>query len=183
MRLFIALDIPENLKEKIVNIQKAINSLADVNSVEKGNLHLTLNFIGDVEEKEIENIIKKTENISKQFKKFKIHIKNVGYFGSPNVIRVIWIGCEDGSGRLVEIFNKLEDELSYLREDEFDFNPHLTIGRPKFVENKKKFLEKLEEFKDTDFGEFVVDRIALKQSKLSPKGPIYSDFKVFKLGD
>ena len=183
MRLFVAADIPDILKEKIIEVEKQIESLADAKCIEKENLHYTLKFLGEVGENESENIVKKMENVSKQVKKFKVHAKGVGYFGSPDFIRVIWVGCEEGSKQLIEISKKLNEELKYIREDEFDFHPHLTIGRPRNVENNKNLLEKLEEMRSMDFGEFVVDKIVLKQSKLSPKGPVYSDFRVFKLGD
>lgn len=183
MRLFIAVDIPEVLKEKILEIEKQVESLADVKYVEKENLHYTLKFLGEVDEGEVENVVKKVKGVCKSLKKFQIHAKGVGYFGSPNFIRVVWIGCEEGKEELVEISKKLEDELSYIRKDEFDFHPHLTIARPRNVEDKKRFLEKLEELKNLDFGKFTVDKIALKQSKLSPKGPMYSDYKIFELGD
>jgi len=183
MRMFVAVDIPEGLKEKIIEIEKEIQSLADVKATESENLHYTLKFLGDVEEKESENVVKKIEVISKQFKKFKVHTKGVGFFGSPDFIKVVWTGCEEGKETLINISKKLEEELKYIKEDEYDFHPHLTIARPRNVENKKKFLEKLEEMKNLDFGEFIVDKIILKQSKLSAKGPEYSDFKVFELGD
>ena len=183
MRLFVGVGIPEELKEKIIETEIQIQNLASVKPVEKENLHYTLKFLGEVGEKDIENIVKKIESVSKQAKKFKIHVKGVGYFGSPNFIRVIWIGCEEGKKELAEISKKLEEELKYIREDEYGFHPHLTIARPTDAKVKKRFLEKLEEIKNIDFGEFIVDKIVLKQSKLSPKGPIYSDYKVFNLGD
>ena len=183
MRMFVAVDIPDLLKEKIIEIEKQLDSLADIKFVEKENLHYTLKFLGEVGQNQIEDVIEKIEKISKQFKKFKVHTRGVGYFGSPNFIRVIWIGCEEGSQELIEISKKLELELRYIREDEYNFHPHLTIGRPRNIENKKKFLEKLEEMKNIDLGEFVVDKIILKQSKLSPKGSVYSDSKVFNLGN
>ena len=138
MRLFVAVDIPDSLKEKIVEIEKQIESSDDIKCVENENLHYTLKFLGEVEEKESENIVKKIEAVSKQVKKFKVHAKGVGYFGSPNFIRVIWVGCEKGSNQLVEISKKLEQELKYIREDDFDF--HLRLSPPKLQRRRIRIL-------------------------------------------
>lgn len=54
-----------------------------------------------------------------------------------------------------------------------DYYPHLTIQRIKYIENKKDFLNFLEKYKNYSFGEFVVDKIYLKRSILTNKGPIY----------
>ncbi len=183
MRLFIAIDLTDEMRKKIIEIKKKLTSGEfDVKFVEPENLHITLKFLGDVEEDKIGYIYSVLENVSKKFKGFNVEIKGLGYFGSSKFIRVIWLGIEKGCSEIVSISEQLEKELGFLRKNEFKtHSPHITIGRVKSGRNKDKLLRCIEELKDVNLGEMNVNVIKLKESILTKKGPIYSDLKSFKL--
>lgn len=169
MRCFIAIDLPEKVKEEISNIQKKLPE-ARMNLVNPDNAHLTLKFIGEIDSKSAEKI---RESIKEVKFDIKCRISGIGVF-SPSFIRVIWISLEPeeklGEIQLL-IDNKLE-ELGFKREKKW--KAHLTIARVKQIEDKQKFLEKLRKIniKPVDFN---ANNIKLKKSVLTSKGPVYED--------
>ncbi|MEK6852568.1 MAG: RNA 2',3'-cyclic phosphodiesterase [Nanoarchaeota archaeon] len=177
MRCFIAIDLPEDVKEKLVNLQNHLKDLEDVKIkfVEKGNLHLTLKFLGEISDVEINRIKEKLKQLD--FNKLRCEIGSVGVFPSPNYIRVVWISLEPLSTlrELAEKVNSLLDK----KEDKFD--SHITLGRVKFVKDRISFIKKLDGLKISK-EEFVVNEIKLKKSTLTSNGPVYEDIFVVKLG-
>ena len=180
MRLFVAVDISEDVKKKIIDVQKQLEDRENrIKFVESENLHFTLKFLGEVKEKDVDFVCKQAGSVCAEFKPFKIQVSGVGYFGSSSYIRVIWAGVI--SEQLVKLAGKLNEKLASIRDEDFEYKPHLTIGRASFIGNKEKLLEKIDKLKDVNFGEVDVKEVILKESKLSSKGPAYIDYKVFKL--
>ncbi len=95
MRCFVAVDIDENLKDKIINIQKELATLGNMKLVEKQNLHFTLKFLGEINERTIKEVMNKLESIAKQTQSFTINIQGMGAFPSLDYIRVVWIGADE----------------------------------------------------------------------------------------
>ena len=176
MRCFIGVDVEEKLKEKIVKIQKNITR-AGIKLVERENLHFTLKFLGEIDDEKIEQVKKKLSEVS--FKAFKIFIKGVGAFPNINYIRIIWIGCDSPEmNKLSEIVDEKLAGIGFKRNEKYQ--NHVTIARVR-IKPPEKLIKKIRELKDTEIGEMVVDKIKLKESKLTPSGPIYSDLKTFEL--
>ncbi|MEM2175107.1 MAG: RNA 2',3'-cyclic phosphodiesterase [Candidatus Micrarchaeia archaeon] len=175
MRCFIAIDIPEDLKEKINEFQSDLEKMFKnkIKFVEKENLHITLKFLGEINEKELEKLKRILESI--KFSPFKVRLKEIGFFPDEKFIRVIWIGGFS-DGKLEEISKiineKLKKENFYFDER---FSPHLTIGRVK----EKIDITKIN--REIDFGEFTVKEIKLKKSTLTQEGPIYEDLVIKEL--
>ena len=171
MRLFIAIDIPEEIKEKISNFQKQIK-MKGIKLVEKENLHITVKFLGEVDENLLNDIL----NLDLSIEPVKIKLNQLNVFPNMNYIRVIWIGAYGEN--LIKIFEDVDKKLSNLGfKKEREYVPHLTIGRVKFIENKKQLKDKIEKFKDVDFGEFEAKKLKLYKSTLTPNGPIYEVIK------
>ncbi len=184
MRLFIAIDLNKELKDKIKNIEDELKKLdLPIKFVEPENLHFTLKFLGEVSEERVKEIEKTVSEVLKDFKPFKVFIQDFGYFGSPNYIRTLWLGLKEGGKEIIEISEKLDEVLSYIRKNEHEPKPHLTIGRVKSNKNKEILLKEIEKLKNVKIGEFYVNKIKLKKSVLTKKGPIYSDLKVFELSE
>ncbi|MEO2116937.1 MAG: RNA 2',3'-cyclic phosphodiesterase [Methanocaldococcus sp.] len=171
MRLFLAIDIPEEIKEEIAKFQGQFK-MKGIKLVEKENLHITVKFLGEVDEEKLKEIL----NLDLSIQPVKIKLKTLGTFPNPNYIRVIWIGAYNEN--LIEIFKEIDKKLSNLGfKREREYVPHLTIGRVKFIDNKKKLKDRIEKYKDIDFGEFEVNHIKLYKSTLTPNGPIYEVIK------
>ena len=182
MRLFIAADIGEVIRERIEDIKNEIRKTeADIKFVEKENLHFTLKFLGEVDEDKVIEVVNIISECVKGVKQFKVNMEGIGFFGSPNFIRAIWIDIKDGRNEMVNVIKILNKNMDYIRKEEHKPAAHLTIGRVKSARSREQLLKKLGELKDVKAGETVVKAVVLKQSQLTKKGPIYSDYKVFGL--
>jgi len=177
MRCFLAVDVPEALKDQIVQAQAQIAGL-DTKLVERENLHFTLKFLGETDSKILEKVVQKISRIKTG--PINIRLKGIGYFPGPSFIRVVWLGAE--SQPFLDLHSTVNDVL----EEEFQKEkpaPHLTLARVR----SQKFADKIRAFgeahKSRDFGSFACCKICLKKSTVTRKGPVYEDVKVFDLND
>jgi len=168
MRLFVAIEIDDKIKEKIAETCK---ELIEKSSLEK--LHITLKFIGEVEDDKIDQVIKALEKIN--FEPFEIDFKGVGAFPNQNFIRVVWVGCE--SKKLSELSEKIENALAnFCKKEKRPFSGHVTIARPKRKIDLKDFFAK---HKEKGFGKMKVDSFVLKKSTLTKTGAIHETIRRF----
>lgn len=173
-RLFIGIELPDRLKEKIFNLGKEFRSLVKANFVSEENLHISLQFLGYVNESKLEQIKESLSSI--EYRSFPVEVKNFGAFPSKKNLRVIWAGIENNI-HLSNLQNKISKSMKEIgfKPDEREYRPHITIARVKYVEDSQK-LQQLISAKQ-EFGSFVVERFHLFESKLYRSGPIY--LKVF----
>lgn len=180
-RGFIAIDI--NVTPNVLNLlQDITNSNADVKLVEPQNIHITIKFLGDVREDNIDEIEQIMKDSVKEIEPFKLKLSGTGVFPNQNYIRVVWIGIKDSE--IIEIISRSIDErLSQLgfKREKRGFSAHLTIGRVKTAKNKQLLLKAIENYKDFEFSIQEVKSIKLKKSDLTPKGPIYTTLREVKL--
>lgn len=178
MRIFIAIPLPENIKENFLEVQeKELKFLGRIKLVEKENLHSTLKFLGEVPQEKVEKIFSELEKIPK-VGKFSVNLKSLGVFPNQNYVRVIWVGVEKGNEEIVKLQNLVDDRLEQLNfNKEKNFHPHFTLARVKLIKEKEKLRKILEEYKDYSFGEFEIHSIEVMKSELSREGPTYTSLK------
>lgn len=161
-RLFLAIEIPAELRKKI--FKELVKPLAKLKTVKEENLHITLCFIGEADEAQV---VKKLEGLS--FEPFRARLHEVGEFSG----RVAWLGVQ------AEEAEKLAGDINAKLgiKDEQGFNGHLTLARGK---EKVNFYEEFAKIKKAPFDErFIVGRIILFRSELAKEGPTYSKAKEF----
>lgn len=175
MRIFISINISEELKEETLKLQESIDSITGVNIIPINNLHITLKFLG--ENKNIQAIIEKLRKI--KFEPFEIYSLNTGFFPNENHIKVVWIGFER-STQLEKLFEQIEDLIGENFEQKFSFSPHLTIARIKNLDQKDK--STLMKLKETKMKKTLskIGSFKLMKSTLTPLGPIYEVLEEFK---
>jgi 2'-5' RNA ligase len=177
MRCFIAIDLPEEVRENIYKINEV---LKDINikykPVEKHNLHLTLKFLGEISDYKVNLVIDKIKKL--KIKKFKASLGNIGFFPDENFIRVLWISLEPSS-LIKKIHEEIDEALKQYFKKDKRFESHITIARIKNIKDRKEFLEKVRNVKIKE--EFEVEEIKLKKSILRRDGPEYTDIYVFRL--
>lgn len=182
MRLFVAIDLPEAVKEKAAFVIGKLKELGiDVKFTESENIHFTLKFLGEVSEdrvKEIEGII---SNALGRTKPFRVSVEGIGYFGKPEYIKTIWVDTGEGREELVKLARAMNEALNDIRQEYREPKPHLTLGRVKSGRNREALLDKIEELRHVKFGEMDVKLVKLKQSVLSREGPQYTDLRSFRL--
>jgi len=174
MRTFIAVPIPDEVKDLIVGIQEKLEAVrADVKWVERENLHFTLRFLGEVEEEKIPKV-KKSISALGNFRAIQAETGALGAFPSFSSPRVIWLGLKKGEREMVAMAAALDKAL---REEGFPpedkpFQAHLTLGRvrsPRDLAQLKKMLTEISPPEKV----FQVNEICLFKSTLTPSGSIY----------
>jgi 2'-5' RNA ligase len=174
MRLFIAFDIPESVKEQLVSIQKKIKTEAKISWVKAENMHLTLKFLGEVDEGKVDDIKQRLGKVS--FKPFEASVSEIGVFPSENYVRVIWVGLKDDKS-MQKLAQDIREALPEFKDD-YEFKAHLTIARVKFVKDKKALVEELKKLKPKP-EKFKVENFKLYKSTLTREGPVYEEVGVF----
>ncbi len=179
MRTFIAVEIPDNQKNIIWNSIQEFKKLGlPVKWVEFANLHITLKFIGEIDEKKLDRILTTLSSVSIRIKPFTVQLENAGCFPGIRNPRVLWIGVSQGSNELISLAADIENELSKygFRKENKKFHPHLTFGRIKTPCRVDEILNKTIKTEPFDMSEF-----ALFKSTLLPSGPVYEKIKIFPL--
>ncbi len=173
MRLFIAIELPEQVKKYLKELQEECTGIKA--SFAK-DFHLTLKFLGEVPENKINKI---KENLSEiEFEKFKLTLSKVGYFPSESYIKVIWVGAEP-EDKVAELQKKVDAAMQKagFKKDK-RFKTHLTIARVRFLEDKEEFIKKMNNLAIEKIG-FEVNSFSLIKSTLTKKGPVYEELEKF----
>lgn len=186
VRAFIAIPIPKAVKDYLSNLIFNFQQTISENSikwVDPNNIHLTLKFLGDLTNSAIKNLTTSLE--SNKLSSFELKIEKVGAFPSIYKPRVIWVGISKNDV-LNNLAGYIKEVTQFIQPEENDkpFSPHLTIARIKpGIKNEsyellKKVLVKNREIEPI---QFPVSNYCVFQSKLTPKGPIYSVLNSYDL--
>jgi RNA 2',3'-cyclic 3'-phosphodiesterase len=194
MRLFIALDIDDAIRERIARFVEGVSSLApDARWANPESLHVTLKFIGEQPEAALEGI--KDELATIPASPADIHFCGYGFFPTAKSPRVFWIGLQAGL-QLAALAKAIDGQMASLgipKEDR-SFSPHLTLARGRGGSgsprrNKtdgpnrtfQQLQKKLALLTDPEFGTMTAHEFFLYQSHLSPKGSKYTKLARFDL--
>ncbi|MFC2143333.1 RNA 2',3'-cyclic phosphodiesterase [Candidatus Aenigmatarchaeota archaeon] len=175
MRCFIAVDIDQEIKEKIMTLQSELPRKG-VKIVGPDNLHFTMKFIGECNEDDANYI---EESLIREIPKntrFSVKLSGISVFPNEKNIKVIWIGAPE----LSELMEKIRKALSRWPDDHSTI-PHLTLARVRSPESKQEIQSFLKKHKNDSFGTTIIKTVKLKKSTLTPQGPIYEDLKTFEL--
>jgi RNA 2',3'-cyclic 3'-phosphodiesterase len=179
MRLFLAINLPQELKSEVGQLIKELND-PGLKKVSPENLHITMKFLGEVDEKQADKIKQNLGEIKTQ--PFKISLAGIGFFPGENYPKVVWIGLDEGRQELISLQREIDSRMSDLGfKKEKIYEPHLTIARVKFLKDKKKLIEETGriEIKQT----FEARSLDLMESFLSQKGPEYKIVQEFEFND
>lgn len=172
IRCFISINIPENIKQKIKEIQDKLPEFKG-KKTEFENLHLTLKFLGEISEEKLEKVKERLKEIN--FKSFEVEIDQIGVF-AENFVRIIWLHVSNTD----KLQREVDESLKDLFKKEKRFMGHLTIARVKEIQDKKKFIFDLRKIK-FDKINFTIGCFDLKESVLTEKGPIYKTLEKYTL--
>lgn len=190
MRLFIALDIDPDIRERITAFRDQMRQLApDVRWASPETFHVTLQFLGETKKlDEIRHALQQVKSPPSQ-----VAFRGAGFFPSPKAPRVFWIGIEGDEHlqHLVAAVERTMRPLEFEREPG-PYTPHLTLarsgsGRPRPVPGERaasalqRIGAKLATLASPDFGTMTAHQFYLYESHLSPAGPRYEKRATFPL--
>ena len=186
MRSFIAIAVPESVLKSCQDIMVQLRNLNPQGRFAKTqSIHLTLQFLGDIEEEQIPGIAEILEQAGKGVTPFDLEVGRLGVFPHLTHPRVVWIGVEPVDA-LMTLQSKIQQGLEPLGfpKENRDFHPHLTLLRLK----SRKNLRQLAQYIDTEgpglrAGVIKAEQIHLYQSILKPQGAEYRKLFTARLGN
>ena len=178
VRTFIGVEVGDAIRSKAVALQKALAlSGAEVKWVEPQNLHLTLLFLGEVQDRELPAVCRAVAEGVKGEPPFALTVSGLGAFPNARRPKTLWTGVTDGSAELVRVHGLIEQKLLDLggyRQEERTYTPHLTLGRVKDEEAGNQLAAALPKHKDWAGGQTLVDEVVVFSSELRRDGPVYT---------
>jgi len=187
MRAFIAIELPQQIKDCLSKLQSKLKSAnADVKWVDPQNIHLTLKFLGEINDEQLTRISEALETVANGMQQFPVRLSVLGAFPKIDYPRVIWVGIDKGDSQIKDIAEELDKKIEKIgipKEDK-EFSSHITIGRLKSASNRTNLVQDLISLENKLGGEnleFLVAKITLFKSTLVPLGPIYEVLKIANL--
>jgi 2'-5' RNA ligase len=181
IRSFIAVELPENLKKVLAELQRQFRSTGSspVKWVEPGNIHLTLKFLGDIDIDSTGKVTAALEGAIRGVAPFNIEASKLGVFPNINRIQVIWVGLYGTLDKLGQLQKRIEESLKPLGfpPENRPFTPHLTLGRVRDYarpEERQKLGQFISNVKFEGKYTINIGAINLMRSQLTREGPIYS---------
>jgi 2'-5' RNA ligase len=171
-RLFVAIEIPVSLSDQIATIQKHMaESSAQMTCVSPSLMHITLTFIGEVNERDVDGISSALSTVSER--QFSLNAKAIE-FNNHKQPRVLWLRMHTNPA-ILELVKKVEQVLIPfgIKEESRRYHPHITIARIK--RTSPDLVALVDSYKDQISCTFDVSSFVLKKSVLTQAGPIYSD--------
>lgn len=176
MRLFVALDLPHQVKDELA---RAVETLQEVlpgaRWVPRENLHLTLAFLGEVPDERLRAISSAVGEAAGGLVDFSTHLEGIGGFPSARRARVVWAGLADPAGGIAgmaEVVASALEPLGFVREERA-LTAHVTLARLR----APRLLPPVAV--DLDRTPFPVERLTLFRSRLGRPAPRYEALATF----
>jgi RNA 2',3'-cyclic 3'-phosphodiesterase len=179
MRIFIALDIPEEIRARLAEYMDRARTLApDARWARVEGLHVTLKFVGEVTDARVEQI--KTALASIKAMSFVVRLDGVGFFPNANAARVFWAGVDGGDElpQLASAVDAILEKIGITRETK-PYHPHLTLARA--GARPLRELQTLSANPQPQFGTMTAREFFLYQSQTQKGGSRYTKLERFEL--
>ncbi|MFA7710696.1 MAG: RNA 2',3'-cyclic phosphodiesterase [Candidatus Neomarinimicrobiota bacterium] len=182
-RTFIAIPVSQETRRQVESIRQTLPELnTNVRLVSSQNLHLTLKFLGDTDEKAIPDISQAVESVVSDFQKFQYICEGTGCFPNAHHPRVLWLGISQGVDQIQSLANAIGSILQTFgyAPEKRGFQPHLTIGR---VKDPRRKIAGIESFLKLKINPTInpVENVIFYESNLTSGGAIYTRLVVFNL--
>lgn len=182
LRLFIAIELDDDLRRALGDLQKQFKSepaAKFVRWVTQDGIHLTLKFLGDVSPARVPELLDAVARAAEGIEPFSLTARGLGSFPNWTRPNVIWVGVEGALDAASMLAQRVEDECARLglQREARGFTPHLTLGRVKHdirSSESKQVGEMVRRANVGEVGKLNVDQVYLMQSDLRPGGAIYS---------
>jgi len=175
MRAFLAITLPDDVKAGLAAaIERLAPAARDVKWCTREQFHLTLAFLGEVAPAILPHVTAAVERVCAALPAFTCRAYGLGFFGNKRNPKTLWAGI-DPSPELDDLHEGLWTELKRFGFDKQEnlFRPHVTLGRCREGARNHALIEAMDADEDVAFGEWVVRRVTLYESRLTPRGALY----------
>jgi 2'-5' RNA ligase len=178
LRTFVAVESTDEIQLAAERLIRQLSSVSQgVRWVAPANIHLTLKFLGDVDEREVYRVCQSVAKAAAADEPFQVLCRGTGAFPSPQRPRTIWMGVDDHQERLAGLQRRIEEELETLGfpGDSRQFHGHLTLGRIRYNrQDVEELSQALQGRADVEFGWLPLDEVVVFASELAAGGPRYT---------
>jgi 2'-5' RNA ligase len=182
MRLFVSVD-PDGRADEIERVQEPLSGLSGLRLTDPADAHVTMKFLGEGDhDREALSAAIGAAIDDADTGPVEVTFGGVGAFPSPEYIRVVWLGVEEGAAPLTALHRRLEAETTALGYDEerHEFTPHVTLARMDHAAAKDEVQRFLRET-DPEIGPVSIEELRLTESTLTDEGPEYRTLERFEL--
>jgi 2'-5' RNA ligase len=176
-RTFIGVDVGAEVRDSAAALQKELARACDgVNWVTADNFHVTLLFIGDVDDTDLHAICRAVKDVAGREPAFDLRVSGVGAFPNARRPKVLWGAVTAGAESLQRLYAGIEERLLDLRcyrAEERGYTPHLTLGRVTAPEAGFAAAAELSKYEDWDAGRARVTEVLVFSSEMERDGPVY----------
>jgi 2'-5' RNA ligase len=187
-RLFIALTVPEAVKDEIEKAQAEMRRALPQDHVrwtKREQFHLTLRFLGKVQAQRVGQLTQAVREACHNFSSLQLRAERIGFFPNPRSPRVIWAGIHDVQERLPRLQQAIEASVRDFTSEKAEerFTGHITLGRAKdFRQPQAEILAMLaSSMADRFFGEWTADKVEIIRSEVSPHGARHTTLAICPL--
>ena len=176
IRTFIAVKMPSSAIDRLREAQDRLRTAeADWRWVKPDTFHITLKFLGNVEQSRMSALWESVCGAVAESRPFTMALRGLGAFPNVHTARVAWVGIDEGAAELVELAAKVDGacEQHGVPSESRPFRAHLTLGRARRPAPNPPLAAAIEGMAGTGLGEAGVDRILLMESRLTPRGAQY----------
>lgn len=188
IRSFVAIELPPEVKDKLVGLQRALGSSRQsfIKWVNPEGVHLTLKFLGAVPADKIAEVSAALEEAAEAMPCFRLELESLGVFPNPRRTRVAWVGLGGEVEKLLQLQRQVDSHLAALGfpSEERPFTPHLTLARVRegaSPAERQSFGERVSAARLDTALSWQVEEVCLMKSQLTPAGAIYSRLATVKL--
>jgi 2'-5' RNA ligase len=184
MRAFIAIAVPDDIKEFALNTKTRLDAVSpDIKWVEYANYHLTLKFLGEINSELSEKIVWNLFSAGESCPPFALCVEGLGFFPNKRRPRVVWLGIKGEMEKAHFLGERIDAYLSPLDfEVEKKRSFHFTLGRIRSSKHLDEFMNKAVVInKELQSRSFLVEEFYLMESQLSSHGPSYRMIQSFRL--
>jgi len=175
-RTFIAIPIQADprLRETHTKLRNELKN-EKIKWVDADHFHLTLFFVGDTTDAQVEQVDRMLAGLVKDFSCFTIRLEGLGVFKNMRKPRVLWAGIKDYAPML-DVKQAVDRQMSSLgfEPDNREFKPHLTLARIKWLDDREKFQRLIAGYENQQWQSASINQIIYFESRLTKSGPVYT---------
>ena len=184
MRLFVSIDLPDDLADEVVAVQEKFADASGLKLTDPEQAHLTLKFLGETDEERLPELSTALDASvgDAGVEPFQATFGSLGVFPSLEYISVVWLGVEDGGEEMTHLAEAIEERTTAIgfSPESHDFTPHVTLARMEHA-GSKDLVQEVVRNQDPTVGSMDVTEVRLTKSELTSEGPVHSTVKRFPL--
>lgn len=177
-RTFIGIDIGEEIRDAAADLQQGFAKCgAAVKWVTPESMHVTLLFLGEVDDRELPAVCRAVKDVAAAEPPFTLRVSGVGAFPNNRHPKILWAGITEGVESLRRLYDDLETkmlDLGCYRKEERGYSPHLTLGRAKGESDGHVLTPEITKRLGWEGGRVAVEEVLVFSSMLERDGPVYT---------